>query len=263
MLPDTYSQDGSTRADDAARYSEIMCIADTKLVLAGWHMVVLPNGRGIPDWNALCGMLQDHYGHARALYQYLGRYGLTCEEAEWARSAGEIRSARLLDRPPESWADFVVTMFLAEHLLSALLGGYRGNQRDRALAGLAGKIEREARFHLSYAVGWLKALAEEDAASVESPLRERFPRALDWWGAGEESDLLFDGGLHTAPEGVLRDNFVDAVAADLHHVGVLPPTGSAPPAEPWRREWRRSGPPGIPETLYELIRFKYVEFAVP
>lgn len=209
------------------------------------------------------GCCRDHYGHARALYQYLGRYGLTRDEAEWARSAVQIRSARLLDRPPASWTDFVVTMFLAEHLLSALLGGYRGNQRDRALSGLADKMEREARFHRSYAVGWLQSLAEEDAPSVEALLGERFPRALDWWGTGEDSDQLFDGGQHTAPEVVLRDNFVDSVATDLRHVGLLPPAGSASPAEPWRRESRRSGPPGIPEALYELIRFKYVEFAVP
>ena len=34
---------------DQARYDEIVCIADTKLVLAGWHMITLPNGRAIAD----------------------------------------------------------------------------------------------------------------------------------------------------------------------------------------------------------------------
>ena len=32
---------------------------------------------------------------------------------------------------------------------------------------------------------------------------------------------------------------------------------------PVRRRTRRSGPRGIPESLYELIRFKYIELAVP
>src|SRR2546423_14823345 len=138
-------------------------------------------------------MLQDHSGHARALYQYLGRYGLTREEAEWARGPAEIRPARLLDRPPRSWTDFVVTMLCAEHLLSTVLGGYRDNQQDRALAGLARKMEREARFHLSYASGWLKVVASE-ASSVTTPLRERLGVALALGGAGA-TGRLFDRGL--------------------------------------------------------------------
>jgi 1,2-phenylacetyl-CoA epoxidase catalytic subunit len=205
-------------------------------------------------------MLQDHYGHARALYQYLGRYGLTREEAEWARGPGEIRSARLLDRPPRSWTDFVVSMLCAEHLLSTLLGGYRDNEQDRALAGLARKMEREARFHLSYATGWLQALASDDS-SVATPLRERLVLALDWWGP-DEPDCLFEAGLRTASERALHDTFVSALEAELPDAN-LGETAGADVTPSWRREFRRSGPRGIPEPLYELIRFKYVELAVP
>jgi 1,2-phenylacetyl-CoA epoxidase catalytic subunit len=263
MLPDTNNHDGASSDLDVTLYDEIMCIADTKSVLAGWYMVNLPNGRGIPDWNSLCAMIQDHYGHARALYQFLGRYGLTREHCE-QRPAVEMRSARLLDSPPESWSDFVVTMFLAEHLLSALLGGYRGNHRERALAGLADKMEREARFHRSYAIGWLQALATDDAPVLESVLRERYPVALEWWGPGEGSDPVLDGEWRSTPESDLRDIFVEAVTADLRDAGlVLPEVTAAPTGEPWLRATRRSGPPGIPETLHELISFKYVEFAVP
>ena len=260
MLLDATGETSPIGATEGALYDELLCLADTKLVLAGWYMVVLPNGRGIPDWNALCGMLQDHYGHARALYQYLGRYGLTREEAEWARGPAEIRSARVLDRPPRSWTDFVVTMLCAEHLLSTVLGGYRDNQQDRALAGLARKMEREARFHLSYASGWLKVLASE-ASSVTTPLRERLALALDWWGA-DEPDRLFDAGLRTAPERALRDSFVGALEAELPDAHLRDTAGADVPPS-WRREFRRSGPRGIPESLYELIRFKYIELAVP
>ena len=260
MLLDAAGETSALGATELTLYDELLCVADTKLVLAGWYMVVLPNGRGIPDWNALCGMLQDHYGHARALYQYLGRYGLTREEAEWARGPGEIRSARLLDRPPQSWTDFVVTMLCAEHLLSTLLGGYRDNEQDRALAGLARKMEREARFHLSYATGWLRALASDDSW-LTTPFRDRLVLALDWWGP-DEPDCLFEAGLRTAPEPTLRDTFVGALEAEFPDAnpGQTAGAGATPS---WRREFRRSGPRGIPESLYELIRFKYVELAVP
>jgi 1,2-phenylacetyl-CoA epoxidase catalytic subunit len=260
MLLDATDETSSIGAVELTLYDELLCVADTKLVLAGWYMIVLPNGRGIPDWNALCGMLQDHYGHARALYQYLGRYGLTREEAEWARGPGEIRSARLLDRPPRSWTDFVVTMLGAEHLLSTLLGGYRDNEQDRALAGLARKMEREARFHLNYATGWLRALAGDDP-SVITPFRDRLALALDWWRP-DGTDCLFEAGLRTAPEAVLRDTFATAIEAEVSDANLGERVGpDAPPG--WRREFRRSGPQGIPEPLYELIRFKYVDLAVP
>ena len=150
-------------------------------------------------------------------------------------------------------------MLCAEHLLSTVLGGYRDNQQDRALAGLARKMEGEARFHLSYATGWLKVLASD--ASVAAPLRERLALALDWWGA-DEPDRLFDAGLRTAPERALRDSFVGALEAELPDARLRDTAGADVPSS-WRREFRRSGPRGIPESLYELIRFKYIELAVP
>jgi 1,2-phenylacetyl-CoA epoxidase catalytic subunit len=258
MYTDIQSIDAPT---DAALFDELLCIADTKLVLAGWYMLVLPNGRGIPDWNALSGMMQDHYGHSRALYQYLSRFGLTREQAEWARPPEEIRSAAILNRPPGSWADFVVTMFLTEHLLSVQLSGYRANTQDRGLAGLAAKMERETRFHKDYALGWLQALADEDAALVQGPLDQHFGEALDWWGADDDLDPLSDAGLRVMSNAALRSRFIESVSAEMRGIATVPSVGSPP--QTWQRQIRRFGAPGIPTSLHELIRFKYVEFAVP
>jgi hypothetical protein len=121
-------------------------------------------------------------------------------------------------------------------------------------------MEGEARFHLSYATGWLRALASDDSW-VTAPLRDRVVLALDWWGL-DEPDCLFEAGLRTAPEPTLRDTFVGAVEAELPDAN-LGRTAGAGVTPSWRREFRRSGPLGIPASLYELIRFKYVELAVP
>ncbi len=121
-------------------------------------------------------------------------------------------------------------------------------------------MEREARFHLSYATGWLRALAGDDP-SVGTALQDRLGLALDWWGP-DEPDRLFDAGLRTAPEQALRDTFIGAIEAELPDAS-LDATAGADVTPGWRREFRRCGPRGIPETLYELIRFKYVELAVP
>src|SRR5581483_9143199 len=131
---------GSLSETDRYLKDELYCIADAKLVLAGWYMMVLQNGRSIADFTSICAMMQGEYGHARALYQHLGQFGVMREEAEWTRSAKEIRSPKLLDRPPQSWSDFIAAIFMAEQAISTQLRAYTTITTDQTLARLAAKI---------------------------------------------------------------------------------------------------------------------------
>jgi len=237
---------------------ELYCIADSKLVLAGWYMLVLPNGRAISDFSAICAMMQGQYGHARAIYQYLSRFGVTREEAEWTRGAADIRSPKLLDRPPQSWSDFVATIYLAEQAISVLLGAYRGSITDRTLARLADKVHRESRFHLSYSTGWIKALRKDPSSSIGEDVRRRFVEALDWWGNTDQPDALFEAGYRDASDAALFKRFSEAVTASFDVSNA-----AAKEAKAWQRSIRRNGSPGIPPGLFERIRFKNHELALP
>ncbi|MEH2503300.1 1,2-phenylacetyl-CoA epoxidase catalytic subunit [Bradyrhizobium sp. AZCC 1578] len=249
---------GNLSETDRCLRDELYCIADAKLVLAGWYMLVLQNGRSIADFTSICAMMQGQYGHARALYQHLGRFGVTREEMEWTRGAKDIRSPKLLDRPPQSWSDFIAAIFMAEQAISTQLSAYRTILADRTLARLADKILKESRFHLSYSVGWIKALRKDPASTVDEDARRRLVDALDWWGDADQPDIVYSGGYRDRPDSDLRDRFLEAVSATFDV-----PDGIASPAKSWHRSIRRNGNPGIPENLFEKIRFKNRELALP
>jgi len=246
-----------SEADRVLR-DELYCIADAKLVLAGWYMMVLQNGRSIADFTSICAMMQGQYGHARALYQHLGSFGVTLDEVEWTRGAKDIRSPKLLDRPPQSWSDFIATIFMAEQAISTQLSAYRTSLADRTLARLADKILKESRFHLSYSVGWIKALRKDPASTVDQDAGRRLVDALDWWGEPDQPDGVFSNGYRDTSDSDLRDRFLNAVGATFDV-----PDGMAVPAKSWQPSIRRNGRPGIPENLFEKIRFKNRELAMP
>lgn len=249
---------GSLSEADQFLRDELYCIADAKVVLAGWYMLVLQNGRSISDFTSICAMMQGQYGHARAIYQHLARFGVTREEAEWTRGAKDIRSPKLLDRPPQSWSDFIATLFMAEQAISTQLSAYRTNAADRTLARLADKILKESRFHLSYSIGWIKALRKSPESTVDEDARRRLVEALDWWGDLEQSDILFSSGCRDTSESELRKRFLAAVSETFDVSDVIVSS-----AKSWKRAIRRGGSPGIPEKLFEQIRFKNRELALP
>lgn len=247
---------------DQARYDEILCLADTKLVLAGWHMITLPNGRAIGDWNAICGMMQAHYGHARALYAYLSKHGLTRADAEWNRSAKEIRSSELLDKPPESWTDLILSTYLVEHAAASLLTVYEKDTEDQQLAGLAAKIGNETRFHFSYLEGWLKVLAQSRREELERYAIPRLAQMLQWWGPEGVADSPFAMGQRAVSRQAMRADFLDRTRSGAAACG-FSLDGAAPSIPYWDPTTMRASREGLPPSLFELIRFKNTELAMP
>jgi 1,2-phenylacetyl-CoA epoxidase catalytic subunit len=242
---------------------ELHCIADFKLVLGGWYMVVVPNGRSVGDWCALCGMLQDEYGHARALYRYLATAGVPQSALDPAGDASAIRGPSLLDAPPSSWSDFVVTAFLAElmldHQLQALATA--AGPPEPRLALLAKKMLRESRFHQSYLTGWLQSLLARDADATTRAMTSPFERALDWWPTVGGGDPVHDAALRASDVDV-RDGFIAAVRVEAERHGV-PHLQATAGAGPWDRMTRRGdGRVGIPPQLHEAIRFRHLDLAM-
>jgi ring-1,2-phenylacetyl-CoA epoxidase subunit PaaC len=246
---------------------ELICIADFKLVLGGWYMMVLSNGRSIGDWCALCGMLQDQYGHARAIYRYLATAGVPGSRIDPARDASEIRGPAILDTAPSSWDDFIATAFLAELMVDQQLQAFAlaVDPPEPQLALLAKKMLRESRFHQSYVTGWMRNLLSTDAgAPAAKALTSRFGQALDWWPSIAQPDVVHHAGFRSADIDV-REVFVAAVerVAGDHDVklgATAPPDRT--PERTWDRVTRRGdGQTGIPQRLHEAIRFKNVELA--
>lgn len=249
---------------DQALFDELLCIADSKFILGNWYLIALPNGRSVPDWSALCAMMQDHYGHARALYRYLARFGFTREEAEWHRPAESIRSMRTLDEPPQSWSDFVVTGHLGELAVASQLEAIAQSEVDPQLARLAAKIGTETCFHLSYFEGWREVLVKGLEHAVQASLTKRLPETLEWWGPCGAPDPLHDAGWRKQANVSLRARFRTEIEKTYSSLR-FPPEADDHGAvtSHWELSTRRTGRPGIPARLHELIRFKEPEIAVP
>ncbi|MQA04979.1 MAG: hypothetical protein GEV07_20410 [Streptosporangiales bacterium] len=257
MKPSLDGVDAMTRT---LLQDELLCLADTKLVLGNWFAECVMNGKSLPDFAAMLGMCTASYGQTRAIYHYLDTLDHSYGHLERGRGPGEIRSMDLLDAPPQNWQDFIVSIWLAEQATWSMASGFLHN-RDRTVAGVARKIGEEAYFHLKYAVGWLRLIEASDVESerARESLRQRYPLALRWFGPYTEDDL------HTA--GLRDDPLVDVKAGFVHEVndvtsslGVstddLPAASFAPD---WRTDARRTGE--LPAGLFEVIRFKDEELA--
>lgn len=248
--------------DNSPLFDELLCVADSKFILGSWYFVALPNGRSVSDWTALCAMLQTHYGHARALYRYFSRFGFSREEAEWRREPNSIRSLKLLDRPPESWEDFVLATYLVEQAVKVRLDAIAAADCEHTLSRLIAKISKETRFHLAYAEGWLKALSSSPTPALEESIVRRYPEILDWWGAPGGTDPLFEAGRRSLSDEELLRQYRDELAKTFFELKLRLPNEPVRSAD-WRLDIRRSGPAGIPDKLFELIRFRNPELAVP
>lgn len=247
---------------EQARYDEILCIADTKLVLAGWQVVTVPNGRAIADWTAISGMLQNHYGHARALYGNLSKFGLTRAQAEWDRSATQIRSADLLDKAPVSWCDMIVSTYLVERAVATLVGAY-GKDADAQFAGLAAKIGTETQFHFNYLKGWLQVLATSQREELERLAAQRVALMLQWWGPQGAEDAPFAHGHRPLTREQLRAAFLSEAQREAAACGFTLRVQAPTVAASWNPQTMRVSREGLPPRLFEQIRFKNTELALP
>ena len=238
---------------------ELLCVADTKLVMGNWLAETVMNGRALPDFAAMLGMCTTSYGQSRAIYQLLSQGQQEYAVLERGRDRNQIRSMNLLDAPPRNWEDLVLTIWLAERATWTMMSGFLAHP-ERRIGALARKVGEEAYFHLKYAAGWFKVLAAEQSAGqrLESAIAVRLPLAADWFGPPAANDPLIADGERSATLDELRDQFRQEVAEDLKSARVTPPDGTAlagaPTAEPWRPAARRRGP--LPTGLFQVIQFK-------
>lgn len=226
---------------DAVLADTLLVLADTKLVLGNCCVATVFNGRSVGDFATLLAIAGTSFGAARSFYRLLEDYGLEYSWLERGRGPDTIASMDLLDSPPRSWADLIVTIFLVESAVGAatrrLLQG--GNRR---LAVQAGMLSKDGAFHERYCLGWIKVLASHERDGLLVALRERVPLTLRW--------LAMSG-----------DDATEALARLAAAAGIAVPTAAAPPLIDWDMRRRRAG--ALPPGLWELVRFKEEKWLVP
>lgn len=168
---------------------------------------------------AAAAMAQDEIGHARSLYPLLRDLAGASPEVEPETRIG-FTNARFLDRPFESWMDFVAANFLFDTALSVMLAACRSSSSS-PLAQRANRILEEERLHWLHGEGWTRRLASDGGAvarSLATSMRVVNPESLACFDIA--SGALVDEGVLDAPGDELRQRFNSRVMPVLNAAGL-------------------------------------------
>ena len=237
--------------EQQALLAEMLCIADSKWVLGHWYAKIILNGRTVPDFSSMAGMAQDELGHTRATMNFLEQsHGLPEHQLEFARQANEIHSMQLLDDAPQSWADFVVSVYLAEHALWRMLEAYTDGN-SAAIANFCAKFSEEGYFHRLYVEGWIGALDEEEKDEAIAALPGRLALARQWFNNDERP--LQESGVRTQSLADCAQQFEESVHQLTAMLGTDVPEQSVPDEQAWDSLRRRPKGSQMPARLWEYI----------
>ncbi len=233
-------------ASSQSLHDLILCLADSKRILgirfSEWVL-------GAPELEAniaASSIAQDEWGHSRILYALLNDFGDDPERIEHAREPSEYCNIEAIDRPLDSWSDFVVANAIVDTALTVQLQALAASRYAPLRQRVQKQLEEE-RFHASHGAAWLRRLGnagKEARASVQSALAARWPAVLCWFGPEDFGEREKNEGLWDATGGELRARFLDQVAALIRKSGL-----EVPPLEldfsSWdarRRRSNRDGP---------------------
>jgi 1,2-phenylacetyl-CoA epoxidase catalytic subunit len=224
---------------------ELVTIADCKWVLGHWYIKVMRNGRGLQDFTSMAAMAQDVLGHTRALFKFLEDVFDEPEGAlEFGRDKDELHAMSLLDAAPESWGDYVGTVFMAEAAIAELVETLKGGAFEIAQP-LLEQIAVESEFHLLCASGWLKSFSDADRGALKAALPGRMHQAVAWFGhEAAADDILLKEGIRAKSVAEGRASFIDGalpkLAADAGlDASAVAGAGEARPGPSWDPVLRR------------------------
>ena len=240
--------------------AELLCIADSNWILGHWYINCMLNGRELTDFTSMAGIAEEKLGHTRALFRFMEEYFELPEfQLEFGRDAGQIHSPEFLDLPPENWADFISSLFLADLALWRFSATFmEGNFAP--VANLTRRFGEECYFHQLCIDGWMKNFSATEKTEAGLALMKRLPQALAWFGSEQQSsaDVLLEQGLRTESVWSARAKFLDDISAKLApHTAISSEelagiAGQALP-EQWDSLRRRQKDSRIPGGLWETV----------
>ena len=240
--------------------AELLCIADSNWILGHWYINCMLNGRELTDFTSMAGIAEEKLGHTRALFRFLEEFFELPElQLEFGRDAGQVHSPEFLDQPPENWADFITSLFLADVALWRFSATFMDGKFS-PVANLVRRFGEECYFHQLCIDGWMKSFSATEKTEAGVALIKRLPQALAWFGSERQSsdDVLLAEGFRTESVWSARARFFQDIAENLSlHIDVSGEqlTGIAGQALPedWDSLRRRRTGSEIPATLWETV----------
>ena len=203
----------------ADRFSELLLRrADDALVLGHRLSEWTGHAPTLEEELALANLALDLIGQARALYALAAARGTGEDEDALAylRSDREYANLLLLELPNGDFAVTIARLFLYAAFMDPFWRAAAAS-RDRDLAAIAAKAEKEAAYHLRHSAEWLIRLGD---GTDESHRRAQAALDLLWPYTGEmfepEDEVLTAADICPEPAGLRAawDATVDAVLAE-------------------------------------------------
>lgn len=203
----------------ADRFSELLLRrADDALVLGHRLSEWTGHAPTLEEELALANLALDLIGQARALYALAAARGTGEDEDALAylRSDREYANLLLLELPNGDFAVTIARLFLYAAFMDPFWRAAAAS-RDRDLAAIAAKAEKEAAYHLRHSAEWLIRLGD---GTDESHRRAQAALDLLWPYTGEmfepEDEVLTAADICPEPAGLRAawDAMVDAVLAE-------------------------------------------------
>ena len=201
----------------ADRFSELLLRrADDALVLGHRLSEWTGHAPTLEEELALANLALDLIGQARALYALAAARGTGEDEDALAylRSDREYANLLLLELPNGDFAVTIARLFLYAAFMDPFWRAAAAS-RDRDLAAIAAKAEKEAAYHLRHSAEWLIRLGD---GTDESHRRAQAALDLLWPYTGEmfepEDEVLTAADICPEPAGLRAawDATVDAVS---------------------------------------------------
>ncbi|SDQ10205.1 1,2-phenylacetyl-CoA epoxidase subunit PaaC [Leucobacter chromiiresistens] len=204
---------GASATPDTAEYA--LRLGDDALILAqqlGWWV---SRGPELEEDLALSNIALDLLGHARSLLHYAGSAtGRSEDDLAFWRDEPEFRNCWLVEQPNGHYGDTIARQFLFSAYQAELYRELLGSS-DATLSAIAGKAEREVRYHLDHSAQWMLRLALGTDASrtrITASLRDLWPYVDELFADDELAERL--AGVAPRPS-ALRAGFDRTVGAVL------------------------------------------------
>jgi phenylacetate-CoA oxygenase PaaI subunit len=209
-----------------ALYTLLVSLADNKYMLGRRYAEWCTGAPLLESAVAAAAMAQDELGHARSFYPLLRGFPEASDTAAMEEEGWQSRPTSpmaCLDRPFETWSDFVAANLVVDTALSTLLEAAMDSPYE-PLAQRARKIVQEEDAHWMHVEGWVPRLAAdpETRASLIAGLQSMWEDAFTWFGLPDDPVLaqLTRAGLLAWPPDELREQLRNQLCPLLEVAGL-------------------------------------------
>lgn len=185
-----------------AEFAQVLALGDDALIAAQRLSEWCARAPDLEEDLALANIALDQLGAARLLLSYAGERegaGRTEDDLAFLRDDGQFRNVLLVELPN---ADFAFTVAKLLFLAASQRERYQqlAAGPDAHLAGIAGKVVKESRYHLEHAALWTVRLGDgtpESHRRMQAAVDQAWPYSYELCDGGAAGEELRDRWLGT------------------------------------------------------------------